>query len=79
MGDELTKDGRCYCGSPLIFLKAFTSDKLAARIGYFQKIYLRNYKCQCGKRYIAFSDDRFYRLWVHEESNTALLEDWGET
>ncbi|MEB2279698.1 hypothetical protein LAV73_06745 [Lysinibacillus xylanilyticus] len=79
MEDELTIDDRCSCGSPLKYLNSFISDKLAARISYFEKIYMRKYKCKCGKQYIAFSDDRYYRLWVHEELNTALLEDWGET
>lgn len=78
MEAELTIDGRCSCDSPLIFLRSFTRDKLAARISYFEKIYIRSYKCKCGKQYIAFSDDCYYRLWVDEKTNLALLEDWGE-
>lgn len=78
MEDELTKGGRCSCGSPLKYLEFFKNDKLAARISYFEKIYIRSYKCKCSKQYIAFSDDCYYRLWVDEKPNLALLEDWGE-
>lgn len=78
MFDELTKDARCSCGSPLKYLNSHNSDRLAARISYLERIYMRKYKCKCGKQYIAFSDDCYHRLWVDEKPNKALQEDWGE-